>query len=107
MTEEKIKKESERFFNLCTGSSESKEWAKRGFIAGVNWLLTHQWVSVDDELPELEKLVLVYNGVDISISYRTKNKNAIVDKNSFFKNTPDKIYNVEIKYWMPIHEIKL
>lgn len=61
--EEEIKKESEKFSDLCTGSYESTAWAERGFIAGAKWILKQAYskgtlsdwyqASIDNTIPPI------------------------------------------------------
>ena len=40
-------------------SDERKEYSREDFVAGAKFALSHQWISVDEALPEYEELVLV------------------------------------------------
>ena len=43
-------------------SDERKEYSREDFIAGAEYALSHQWISVEDALPEANEHVLTLIG---------------------------------------------
>ena len=43
-------------------SDERKEYSREDFIAGAEYALSHQWISVEEALPEANETVLVLIG---------------------------------------------
>ena len=43
--------------------------SRNGFIRGAKWLLSHQWISVDEELPKDEAIFT--NGLSVGIGHLT------------------------------------
>lgn len=43
-------------------SDERKEYSREDFIAGAEYALSHQWISVEDALPEANENVLALIG---------------------------------------------
>lgn len=65
------------------------------FELGAKWALSHQWVSVDEELPPIQEDVLVMTNERIDIAYREE------DSIHFVGNMFD--YDAsQIVAWMPI-----
>lgn len=58
MTDEQIEKVSQEYADSFIGSTERK-FRKSAFADGVRFALSHQWTSVDERLPEDDRLVLV------------------------------------------------
>lgn len=71
---------------------------KEGFKNGAEYILSHQWISVEDALPEYDELVIVAFGYDdYALSHRSNNPNALTDKNGFCN------YGYkEVLSWLPI-----
>lgn len=69
-----------------------------GFIAGANFALSHQWISVEERLPEDDQLVLAhFSDVNAEMCYAT----AYYTDGGW--NTPDDwYYECKIDFWMPI-----
>lgn len=75
-----------------------------GFEDGVDYTLSHQWISIEDKLPPFEENVLVKikweNLISDAIRHRTSNPEVYVDKNKFA------IYDDEfVTHWMPIPQL--
>ena len=73
-------------------------FAYKGFIDGVQYALSHKWISVEEYLPEYDELVIVVFGDDdYALLHRSNNSNALTDKNGFCN------YGYkEVLAWMPI-----
>lgn len=76
--------------------------AMKAFVAGVEYLLSNLWTSVDDKLPKLDEDVVVYYVSDdgeenYMFSHRTDDDEVLTDKNGFC------IYNNEkITHWQKL-----
>lgn len=90
----------------------------RGFFAGAEYALSHQWISVEEALPEYDKLVLAKHkpiaGVhsyqdNISLAYIQKQGaygiRWIINGMSWAINKSNKEDNTVLA-WMPIPELK-
>ena len=64
------------------------------FIAGANWALSHQWISVEDGLPKENRLVFVRINTPFGISYQ-----ADLIVNGIWNDS----FNVT--HWMPIPKL--
>lgn len=85
-----------------------KQSVEYGALEMAKWLLSHQWISVEDELPPYEKDVFVrfvsrfpnesdkYE-VGYCTRWRTKDETILTDDKSF-----SFIGNMEITHWMEI-----
>lgn len=76
-------------------------WEEAAFEAGARWADAHpQWISVEDELPPYEEVVLVTvtNNVDKEVWFDHRSNNPMVskDENGFCNYT-----RVKITHWMP------
>lgn len=101
MTRKQIEKEAQRRTNKFKVPDNNLIAYEKGFVEGAEWALSHQWVSVEDELPPFEENVLVKikleNLITNEIRHRTNNPKVYVDKNKFA------IYDYEVvTHWMPI-----
>lgn len=118
MRQEDIEKAAKEYANNRYDASDIKwhdrttlnDVANRGYIAGANWALEHQWISVKEALPEDRKEVLVYDQ-DGSMVY-TAWYNHIRDKwipNRFGKLSDESILVdesvIDITHWMPIPKL--
>ena len=70
----------------------------RGFNEGAEYALSHQWIKVEDELPEYDESVIVaFGDDDYALLHRSNNSNVLTDKNGFCN------YGYkEVLAWMPI-----
>lgn len=61
MTQDEIKKAAEDYIESLGGPTRSISWgdSRTGFIAGIKYALTHQWINVAERLPEEDETVLV------------------------------------------------
>lgn len=67
-----------------------------------NFALQNQWISVDEALPEYQQDVVVSDGLEYWMSWRTQETDALhKDKNDFINHSA-----LEIKYWMGVPQIK-
>lgn len=70
----------------------------RGFKEGAEYALSHQWISVEDALPEYDETVIVdFGDDDYALSHRSNNPDVLTDINGFCN------YGYkEILAWLPI-----
>lgn len=70
----------------------------RAFRIGADFALSHQWISVQDALPENDGLVLAhFSDIDPKLSH------AMAYHKGGMWHTPDDWYfDCEIDFWMPI-----
>lgn len=75
---------------------------KEGFKNGAEYALTHQWISVEEYLPEYDESVIVaFGGDDYALLHRSNNSNVLTDKNGFCN------YGYkEVLAWMPIPQFE-
>lgn len=76
-----------------------------GFIEGVQWAVSNQWISVDEALPEYEEAVLVIDKLGVEdtgyyFNHRSNNPMVKTYKNGFCD-----IGFEEVEYWMPVPEL--
>ena len=73
-----------------------------GFIEGAEYALSHQWISVEEYLPEYDESVIVaFGDDDYALLHRSNNSNVLTDKNGFCN------YGYkEVLAWMPIPKFK-
>ena len=62
MTREQIEKEAMEHAESIPQSDERKEYSREDFIAGAEYALSHQWISVEEALPEANENVLALIG---------------------------------------------
>ena len=75
----------------------------RGFNEGAEYALSHQWISVEEALPELNKEVLVlFPDGTATVTVRCKTFNADGRDVISWKNGDYTYADSWIKYWMPI-----
>lgn len=69
-----------------------------GFIAGAEYVSSHQFISVEEALPEYDEAVIVaFGDDDYALLHRSNNSNVLTDKNGFCN------YGYkEVLAWMPI-----
>jgi len=100
--EEKIDKASESYVNTCLNRCRFHEKRMRQFDAydlvtafeqGAKWALSHQWVNVDDALPEIDKEVLFLCEYGTFIGY-------FEGGNIWFANGLGEVFDVT--FWLPI-----
>lgn len=73
------------------------------FICGVDWYRNHQWIPVEEGLPDYEEDVIVTNSYDdYWFAHRSNNEKVIVDEYGFAR-TPTVL---RITHWMHIPELK-
>lgn len=73
-------------------------FAYKGFIYGAEYALSHQWISVEDALPEYDEIVIVaFGDDDYALLHRSNNPKVLTDKNGFCN------YGYkEVLAWLPI-----
>ena len=69
-----------------------------GFIEGAEYALSHQWISVEEALPEYDESVIVaFGDDDYALLHRSNNSNVLTDKNGFCNYA-----HKEVLAWLPI-----
>ena len=69
-----------------------------GFIDGAEYALSHQWIRIEEALPEYDESVIVaFGDDDYALCHRSNNPNVLTDINGF-RNYGYK----EVLAWMPI-----
>lgn len=99
MTDEQIENaEQEYVRNNHTVNPYNIIATRESFKDGIIFALTHQWISVDERLPEDDRLVLAhFSDVEPNLCYAT----AYYRKGVW--NVPDDwYYDCRIDFWMPI-----
>ena len=73
-----------------------------GFMEGAQYALSHQWISVEEALPEYDESVIVaFGDDDYALLHRSNNSNVLTDKNGFCN------YGYkEVLAWMPIPQFE-
>ena len=91
---------------------------RKGFIEGAEYALSHQWISVEEALPEYGELVFVKHmpiasvydyQINTSLSYREKSTIGdrwIINGMSWLVNKKNKEDNTVLA-WMPIPKFEL
>ena len=71
---------------------------KEGFKDGAEYAISHQWISVEESLPEYDESVIVaFGDDDYALLHRSNNSNVLTDKNGFCN------YGYkEVLSWLPI-----
>ncbi len=101
--EEKIKNEANKFAEQEAEIGEiDRDALYKGFYHGAKWALSHQWVSVEDELPPNNEDVLVAlvngNYTFVGVAWCSKGSNGTKRWYS-----DDENLNMDfIRFWMPI-----
>ena len=83
-------------------SKYSKVGYLRGFNEGAEYTLSHQWISVEEALPEMEKEVVLFNKNSIrhyEIGWLRKEKEYSKSK---WAITNGFVEDDDITHWMPI-----
>lgn len=105
--EEKSKELGQMFF-----PDNMNPWARPNWEAGYvetackevsNFILSNQWISVEEALPDYEEDVIVTNSYDdYWFAHRSNNEKVIVDEYGFAR-TPTVL---RITHWMPIPSLE-
>lgn len=75
----------------------------RGFKAGAEFALSHQWISVEEALPEYDEAVIVRNcNGEIFFCHRSNRIGVKTDDDKWCNYTDAKIIS-----WMPTPELNL
>ena len=75
----------------------------RGFNEGAEYALSHQWISVEEAMPELNEEVLVlFPDGSASVALRHKTFNAFGGDAIVWRNGDYTYDDSWIKFWMPI-----
>ena len=78
-------------------------FAYKGFIDGAEYALSHQWISLDEALPENDEAVIVaFGDDDYALLHRSNNSNVLTDKNGFCNYS-----HKEVIAWMPIPKFEM
>ena len=79
-------------------SDERKEYSREDFIAGAEYALSNQWISVKEALPEYDEAVIVATGHPFySFCHRSNKPNVQTDKDGWCNYT-----GMKILAWLPI-----
>lgn len=94
--QEQIKKAAEAIAPFSR-MSQKREY----FIKGAEWALSHQWISVEEALPEEEKKVLVTHqyGCQVAAFYKD-------GAHSYWGVAKDCPIGASITHWMAIPSLK-
>ena len=71
------------------------------FKDGANFVLNNLWISVEEGLPEYQQDVVVSDGLEYWMSWRTQETDAAHKDNNDFINYS----TLEIKYWMSVPQL--
>lgn len=107
-------------FGIQTGGDAEyvRSSFKGGFVFGGFYALKNQWISVEEALPEYDKLVLVKHRPICSVPYEQNNMSFarrearsygdvwIINRQTWRVNLNNRIDNT-VTHWMPIPELKL
>lgn len=109
MTEQAIKQKARelgiKYQTPCHGVGDCEFEASQAALEMAEWLLDNLWISVEDELPPFDEVVIVHcddtlNPNDMMLTHRTNDNDIIIDENNFCT------YNEEIiTHWMPIPKL--
>lgn len=93
---QQIEKEAQEYADRFIGSTERK-CRRSAFMDGANFALSHQWVSVDERLPEPHEEVLTYtvNAID-------ENAVAYYDGEDWYNTYGE---HIRPHYWLPIPQL--
>ena len=83
-------------------SDERKEYSREDFIAGAYYALSHQWISVEESLPEYNKAVLIIDKTGIEgngVYFNHRSNNPIVNT---YENGFCDIGLSEVMYWCEV-----
>ena len=95
----RIEEAAKEYTSNQTGLDYIGETAcERGFIDGAEYAFSHQWISVEEYLPEYDESVIVaFGDDDYALLHRSNNSNVLTDKNGFCN------YGYkEVIAWLPI-----
>lgn len=88
---------------------EAQATYKRAFIAGAQYALSHQWISVEERLPEFNDRILVrcveYGRPSMFIAQRIPHDTA--DRNNTRWHWPQVMRDGSITHWLPIPPLKV
>ena len=77
--------------------------APPAFVAGAEWMLNNQWISVEEALPPYNKSVLVYDeDCDVYFNHRSDREDVKIYDNGFCDLFGK---GGEVLYWMPIPKL--
>ena len=83
-------------------SDERKEYSREDFIAGAEYALSHQWISVEEALPEYDEAVLVIDKTGIEetgVYFNHRSNNPMVKT---YENGFCDIGMSEVMYWCEV-----
>lgn len=85
-------------------SDERKEYSREDFVSGFEYALSHQWISVDEVLPELMERVLVayclLERVSICIMKRIPHDTAFPNNGKWYWSLVN--HKEDVIAWMPL-----
>lgn len=103
---QQIEKEAQEYADRFIGSTERK-CRRSAFMDGANFALSHQWVSVEEQLPELGQRVLVYRKQgDIECIFIAKRiPHDTTNADDMRWHWTQVVYDSEIKAWCAIPQL--
>lgn len=109
MTREQIEKKASKFASFLVAEDQGQQPLIDLLTTAMCWLLSHQWVSVEDEMPKISEIVLIRNkdGKIARATYgivgRFDNGNTIEYVNGWILNDVGvRMGNSDVTHWMPI-----
>lgn len=99
-TIEEIAKE---YAHVNRGIYVTEKHVEKAYIAGAEYALSHQWVSVDEAFPEDNRMVMVHIS-DINIIPDLSYCMAYYD-NGAWQFPDDYYYDCKVTHWMPIPKL--
>lgn len=112
MTRKQIEKKAKEMANKYPECGSDGKYHREIYAAAMEmaeWLLTHQWVSVEDEMPKISEIVLILNkdGKIARATYgiigRFYNGNTIEHINGWILNdVAVRMGESDVTHWMPI-----
>ncbi len=101
--EEKIYEAAREYAESESGLDYIGESAvENAFKAGADFALSHQWVSVEDALPEIGESVLALSVSDGITEIGVALISEYPDRTLHWFSTDDCVTTYDIKFWLPI-----
>ena len=90
-------------------NSHDKNWSpemkdlEKAFTDGAHWVLSHQWISAKDRLPENDDNVIIHcSGGYTGVYWYCKDDNIFIEA---WGDNSDDVELDAVDYWMPIPKI--
>lgn len=105
MTREEIEKKAKelgiKYQTPCHGVGDCEFEARQAATEMGEWLLSHLWVSVDDELPKVGEKVLIKHQYGSQVAARFR-YNEIITSETYWGVNEEMPIGADITHWMPI-----